>query len=144
MNSLYTTKPSIVFVHGLWADVAKRMGAATTEVDSSHVPMLSNPKLVLDLIRKAAHAVQKSANARSELGGRMTKATQEKKNKDLLLDGFDALFNRRDFETAKRYWSSQLHSAQRSHSSRTGRSLQSCEGAAARNEVPEQHHRGGR
>ena len=31
--------------------VAKRMGAATTELDSSHVPMLSNPKLVLDVIR---------------------------------------------------------------------------------------------
>src|SRR5579862_6285371 len=44
---------------------AKRMGAATTEVDSSHVPMLSNPKRVLDVIRKAAHAVQKSAAAQS-------------------------------------------------------------------------------
>jgi pimeloyl-ACP methyl ester carboxylesterase len=45
--------------------VAKRMGAATTESDSSHVPMLSNPKLVLDVIRKAAHAVQESAAAQS-------------------------------------------------------------------------------
>jgi pimeloyl-ACP methyl ester carboxylesterase len=45
--------------------VAKRMGAATTEVDSSHVPMLSNPKLVLDVIKKAALAVQKSAAAQS-------------------------------------------------------------------------------
>jgi pimeloyl-ACP methyl ester carboxylesterase len=44
---------------------AKRMGAATTELDSSHVPMLSNPKLVLDVIRKAAHAVQKSAAVQS-------------------------------------------------------------------------------
>src|SRR4029077_6982237 len=43
--------------------VAKRMGATTTELDSSHVPMLSNPKLVLDVIRKAAHAVQKPAAA---------------------------------------------------------------------------------
>jgi len=33
---------------------AKRMNAATTEVDSSHVPMLSQPGLVLDVIRKAA------------------------------------------------------------------------------------------
>src|SRR5258706_1980962 len=40
---------------------AKRMGAVTTELDSSHVPMLSNPQQVLDMIRKAAHAVQKSA-----------------------------------------------------------------------------------
>jgi len=40
--------------------VAKRMGATTVEVASSHVPMLSNPSLVLDVIRKAASAVQKS------------------------------------------------------------------------------------
>ena len=40
--------------------VAKRMGAKTAEVDSSHVPMLSNPGLVLDVIRKAADAVQKA------------------------------------------------------------------------------------
>jgi len=38
--------------------VAKRMGATTYEVDSSHVPMLSNPKLVIDVIRTAAKAVQ--------------------------------------------------------------------------------------
>jgi pimeloyl-ACP methyl ester carboxylesterase len=38
--------------------VAKRMGATTIEVDSSHVPMLSNPGLVLDVIRNAAAAVQ--------------------------------------------------------------------------------------
>jgi pimeloyl-ACP methyl ester carboxylesterase len=40
--------------------VAKRMGANTTEVDSSHVPMLSHPDIVLGVIRKAAAAVQKS------------------------------------------------------------------------------------
>src|SRR6266568_7773984 len=39
--------------------VAKRMGAITVETASSHVPMLSNPALVLDVIRKAANAVQK-------------------------------------------------------------------------------------
>jgi hypothetical protein len=36
--------------------VAKRMGATTYEVDSSHVPMLSNPSLVIDVIRTAANA----------------------------------------------------------------------------------------
>jgi pimeloyl-ACP methyl ester carboxylesterase len=36
--------------------VAKRMGATTYEVDSSHVPMLSNPGLVIDVIRTAAEA----------------------------------------------------------------------------------------
>ena len=35
---------------------AKRMGATIREVDSSHVPMLSNPKLVIDVIRSAANA----------------------------------------------------------------------------------------
>jgi len=38
--------------------VAKRMGATTVETDSSHVPMLSKPSVVLDVIRKAAKAVQ--------------------------------------------------------------------------------------
>jgi pimeloyl-ACP methyl ester carboxylesterase len=33
---------------------AKRMGAKTLEVASSHVPMLSHPKAVLDVIRDAA------------------------------------------------------------------------------------------
>lgn len=36
--------------------VAKRMGAKTVEVASSHVPMLSRPDEVLDVIREAAHA----------------------------------------------------------------------------------------
>ena len=40
--------------------VAKRMGATAVEAASSHVPMLSNPSLVLDVIRKAAAAVQSS------------------------------------------------------------------------------------
>ena len=40
--------------------VAKRMGATTVETDSSHVPMLSKPGLVLDVIRQAASAVQKN------------------------------------------------------------------------------------
>jgi pimeloyl-ACP methyl ester carboxylesterase len=40
--------------------VAKRMDATTVEAASSHVPMLSQPNLVLDVIRKAASAVQKS------------------------------------------------------------------------------------
>src|SRR6267154_4726891 len=36
--------------------LAKRMGATTAEVKSSHVAMLSQPQLVLDVIRKAAKA----------------------------------------------------------------------------------------
>ena len=43
--------------------VAKRMGATTYEVDSSHVPMLSKPDVVLDVIRAAASAVEKSRAA---------------------------------------------------------------------------------
>ena len=34
--------------------VAKRMNAKTTEIVSSHVPMLSHPEVVLDVIREAA------------------------------------------------------------------------------------------
>jgi pimeloyl-ACP methyl ester carboxylesterase len=37
--------------------VAGRMRAKTREVDSSHVPMLSNPRVVLDVIQEAARAV---------------------------------------------------------------------------------------
>lgn len=40
--------------------LAKRMGATVVEVESSHVPMLSKPDVVIDVIRKAAAAVQKS------------------------------------------------------------------------------------
>ncbi len=43
--------------------LAKRMGATTHEVASSHVPMLSNPGLVLDVIRTAANAVKGSTAA---------------------------------------------------------------------------------
>jgi len=42
---------------------AKRMGATTTEVASSHVPMLSHPDVVIDVIRAAANAVQKARAA---------------------------------------------------------------------------------
>lgn len=40
--------------------VAKRMGATTTEMASSHVPMLSHPDQVLDVIRAAVKAVQEN------------------------------------------------------------------------------------
>jgi pimeloyl-ACP methyl ester carboxylesterase len=43
--------------------VAERMGATTYNVESSHVPMLSHPDFVLDVIRTAATAVQGSATA---------------------------------------------------------------------------------
>jgi pimeloyl-ACP methyl ester carboxylesterase len=36
---------------------AKRMGAMTYEIDSSHVPMLSHPNEVLDVIRTAATSI---------------------------------------------------------------------------------------
>ena len=40
--------------------MAKRMKASVHEVESSHVPMLSQPKFVLDVIRAAAKSVGKS------------------------------------------------------------------------------------
>jgi hypothetical protein len=39
--------------------VAKRMDATVFEIDSSRVPRLGQPDLVLDVIRKAANAVQR-------------------------------------------------------------------------------------
>jgi pimeloyl-ACP methyl ester carboxylesterase len=42
---------------------AKRMGATTYEAASSHVPMLSKPSLVIDVIRTAANAVQRTMAA---------------------------------------------------------------------------------
>jgi len=38
--------------------LAKRMGATTTEAASSHVVMLSQPQVVIDVIRKAVKAAQ--------------------------------------------------------------------------------------
>ena len=40
--------------------MAKRMGATTYEFDSSHVPMLSQPERVLEVIHAAAKAVQEA------------------------------------------------------------------------------------
>jgi len=42
---------------------AKRMGATTYELESSHVPMLSQPERVLDVIRTAANAVRERSTA---------------------------------------------------------------------------------
>ena len=44
--------------------LAKRMGATTVEMESSHVPMLSKPDRVLEVIRSAANAVQKARRHR--------------------------------------------------------------------------------
>ena len=43
--------------------VSKRMGATVVEVESSHVPMLSKPDVVIEVIRGAAVAVQKNKAA---------------------------------------------------------------------------------
>ena len=65
---LWKSKPSWFIVakndHTVHPDLqrflAKRMGATTVEADSSHVIMLSKPDVVIDVIRKAVAAVQKS------------------------------------------------------------------------------------
>jgi pimeloyl-ACP methyl ester carboxylesterase len=64
----WRTKPSWYIVatndHTVHPDLeraaAKRMGATTHEVASSHVPMLSHPEFVLDVIRNAATVVEES------------------------------------------------------------------------------------
>jgi pimeloyl-ACP methyl ester carboxylesterase len=61
----WRTKPSWAIVgandHTVNPDLerasAKRMGATTTELNSSHVPMLSQPERVLEVIRAAANGV---------------------------------------------------------------------------------------
>jgi pimeloyl-ACP methyl ester carboxylesterase len=58
-GAAWKTKPSAYIVaaqdHAVHPDLerfsAERMGATTYEVDSSHVPMLSHPEVVLDAIR---------------------------------------------------------------------------------------------
>ena len=55
-NWLRETEQSTLTLHGF---VAKRMGATTYELDSSHAPMLSQPDLVLDVIRAAAKSLTK-------------------------------------------------------------------------------------
>ena len=43
--------------------VSKRMGATVFEVESSHVPMLSKPDVVIEVIRKAAKAIQENTTS---------------------------------------------------------------------------------
>jgi pimeloyl-ACP methyl ester carboxylesterase len=64
-GTAWRTKPSWYIVanndHTVHPDLersaAKRMGAHTYDVDSSHVPMLSRPDFVLEVIRVAANAI---------------------------------------------------------------------------------------
>ena len=64
-NAAWKTKPSWYIVANqdrtvnpdLERFVAQRMGATTYQADSSHVPMLSQPGLVLDVIRAAAAGI---------------------------------------------------------------------------------------
>ncbi len=49
---------------------AKRMSATTYELDSSHVPMLSQPERVLDVIRAAANAAQADGRKAAPASGR--------------------------------------------------------------------------
>lgn len=43
--------------------VSKRMGATVTEVATSHVPILSKPGAVIEVIRAAAKTVQENMTA---------------------------------------------------------------------------------
>jgi len=46
------------------------------------------------------------------------------RNKAIVLEAFETLFNKRDYAAAERFWS-ELHPAQRTHSTRSRRSIQS-------------------
>jgi pimeloyl-ACP methyl ester carboxylesterase len=64
-GTAWRTKPSWFIVanddHTVNPDLerfeAKRIGARTYDVDSSHAPMLSRPGFVLDVIRSAANSI---------------------------------------------------------------------------------------
>ena len=71
----------------------------------------------------------------------MSQTTQEK-NKALVLEAFDTLFNRRDYAAAERYWSPALHPAQRAHRARPRGAFQSREEPPADAEVRARRHRG--
>ena len=68
-GTAWKTKPSWYIVgkqdHTVHPDLeramAKRMNATTYEFDSSHVPMLSQPERVLEVIRTAAGSVKTSS-----------------------------------------------------------------------------------
>ena len=49
--------------------MAKRMGATVYELDTSHVPMLSQPERVLDVIRAAAKAGSRSYRQQRKVPG---------------------------------------------------------------------------
>ena len=67
-GTAWRTKPSAYIVanndHAVHPDLerdsAKRMGATTYAVDSSHVPMLSQPDVVLTAIRNLAATLQRT------------------------------------------------------------------------------------
>jgi|HubBroStandDraft_6_1064221.scaffolds.fasta_scaffold145019_2 hypothetical protein len=54
----------------------------------------------------------------------MEKTTQQR-NKDIVLEAFDTLFNKRDYATARDVLVSEVHSAQRAHRAGSRRTLQS-------------------
>jgi pimeloyl-ACP methyl ester carboxylesterase len=72
-GTAWKTKPSWYIIgkedHTVHPDLeramAKRTGATAYELDSSHVPMLSQPNAVLDVIRTAAKAVASPSTAAS-------------------------------------------------------------------------------
>jgi len=45
--------------------------------------------------------------------------TVESKNKALVLEAFDTLFNKRNYAAAEKFWFTSLHPTQRSHCSRS-------------------------
>jgi pimeloyl-ACP methyl ester carboxylesterase len=67
-KAAWKTKPSWYFVAAkdrtvhpeLERFAAKRMNATVLETESSHVPMLSQPRVVIDVIRKAAESVART------------------------------------------------------------------------------------
>ena len=66
--------------------------------------------------------------------------TTPKQNKALVLEAFDTLFNKRDYEAAKRYLVGPLHPTQRAYCARPRRSIQPRPYAARHFEIRKPSH----
>ena len=69
--------------------------------------------------------------------------TKQERNKALILEAFETLFNKRDYGAAERYWSpTYIHPAQRAHRSRPRGPLQPHQEHAADAEMRARGDRG--
>lgn len=69
--------------------LAKRMGATTIEIDSSHVAMLSHPDVVFETIIKAANGIHRNYDTATSAGRstpRHNRVGMEKRSEECCLE----------------------------------------------------------